>query len=96
MRSRLPSSSRARWILSLRMWSRPAWGGGQLAELLKDSRPDMKILSVSGYTETVVQNHQINEARTNFLQKAFTLAGLGGEVREVLENRQAAAASASR
>lgn len=74
----------------------PGMGGGQLAELLKDSRPDMKVLFVSGYAETVVQNHQITEARTNFLQKPFTLACLGRKVREVLENRQKAAASTSR
>jgi PAS domain S-box-containing protein len=69
----------------------PGMGGGQLAELLKDSRPEAKVLFVSGYAETTVQNHQIIEARTNFLQKPFTLACLGRKIREILSKAGAAA-----
>jgi len=73
----------------------PGMGGGQLAQLLKDSRPEMKVLFVSGYAEPIVQSHQINEARMNFLQKPFTLASLGRKIREVLGHPKAAAAGAS-
>jgi CheY-like chemotaxis protein len=69
----------------------PGMGGGQLAELLKDSRPETKVIFVSGYAETIVQNHQIIETRTNFLQKPFTLACLGRKIREILSKAGVAA-----
>ena len=68
----------------------PGMSGGQLAELLKDSRREMKVLFVSGYAETTVQNHQIIQSRTNFLQKPFTLSSLGRKIREVLGQAEAA------
>jgi hypothetical protein len=46
---------------------------------------------VSGYAETIVQNHQIIETRTNFLQKPFTLACLGRKIREILSKAGVAA-----
>ena len=66
----------------------PGMGGGQLAQLLKDSRPEMKVLFVSGYAEPIVQSHQIHEARTNFLQKPFTPTGLALKMRSVLDATQ--------
>jgi PAS domain S-box-containing protein len=74
----------------------PGMSGGQLAELLRDSRREMKVLFVSGYAETIVQNHQIFEARTNFLQKPFTLACLGHKIRETLSKTHAASVGGAR
>jgi hypothetical protein len=37
-----------------------------------------------------VQNHQIIQSRTNFLQKPFTLSSLGRKIREVLGQAEAA------
>lgn len=74
----------------------PGMSGGQVADLLADSRRDMKVLFVSGYAEKIVQNHRIMDVHTNFLQKPFTLASLGLKIREVLAKKQAAAIGASR
>ena len=69
----------------------PGMSGGQVAELLADSRREMKVLFVSGYAERVVQNHQILDAHTNFLQKPFALASLARKIREVLSKKEVAA-----
>ena len=72
----------------------PGMSGGQLAELLAEKYPNMKVLFVSGYSEQVVLRHQIASLRANFLQKPFTLKSLAAKVREVLDATTAAAAGA--
>jgi len=72
----------------------PGMSGGQLAELLAEKYPDMKVLFVSGYSEQVVLRHQIASLHANFLQKPFTLKSLAAKVREVLDATTAAAAGA--
>jgi CheY-like chemotaxis protein len=72
----------------------PGMSGGQLAELLAEKYPNMKVLFVSGYSEQVVLRHQIASLHANFLQKPFTLKSLAAKVREVLDATTAAAAGA--
>ena len=74
----------------------PGMSGGQLAELLAERYPRMKVLFVSGYSEQVVLRHKIANLHTNFLQKPFTLKSLAAKVREVLDASAAAAAGAGR
>jgi two-component system cell cycle sensor histidine kinase/response regulator CckA len=74
----------------------PGMSGGQLAELLAERYPRMKVLFVSGYSEQVVLRHKIANVHTNFLQKPFTLKSLAAKVREVLDASAAAAAGAGR
>jgi hypothetical protein len=66
---------------------------GQLAEMLGDARPEMKVLFMSGYAEKIVLNHRIMDVGTNFLQKSFTLGSLGRKIREVLRAGRAASAA---
>jgi len=42
-----------------------------MAELLTESRSEMKVLFVSGYAEKTVQNHRILDGHTNLLQKPY-------------------------
>jgi signal transduction histidine kinase/ActR/RegA family two-component response regulator len=72
----------------------PGMSGGQLAELLAEKYPDMRVLFVSGYSEQVVLRHKIANLHANFLQKPFTLKSLAAKVREVLDATAAAAAGA--
>ncbi len=72
----------------------PGMSGGQLAELLAEKYPNMKVLFVSGYSEQVVLRHRIASLHSNFLQKPFTLKSLAAKVREVLDNTGAVAAHA--
>jgi len=72
----------------------PEMSGGQLAELLAEKYPEMKVLFVSGYSEQVVLRHKIVDLHANFLQKPFTLKSLAAKVREILDATKAVAAGA--
>jgi two-component system cell cycle sensor histidine kinase/response regulator CckA len=63
----------------------PNLGGRALAEYFNQTRPDSRVLFVSGYTDDTVVRHGILEADFPFLQKPFTAANLAQKVREVLD-----------
>jgi two-component system cell cycle sensor histidine kinase/response regulator CckA len=63
----------------------PAMGGHELAQRLVESRPAIKVLYLSGYTEDAIVDKNTGESSKAFLQKPFTLQNLARKVREVLE-----------
>ncbi|HEY3974443.1 MAG TPA: PAS domain S-box protein [Candidatus Sulfotelmatobacter sp.] len=60
----------------------PGMGGRELIKQLAESRPESKVLYVSGYTEDAIEGSI--ERGAAFLQKPFTLQNLSRKVREVL------------
>jgi CheY-like chemotaxis protein len=72
----------------------PGMSGGQLAEMLAEKYPNIRVLFMSGYAETVMHSHKIMdlEQRCGFLQKPFHLRALGRNVREMLSRNAAASA----
>src|SRR5579862_6882111 len=62
----------------------PGVGGPEMVKQLSLSRPDMKVLYLSGYTEDSVINDGSIQSGTAFLQKPFSLQNLSRKVREVL------------
>jgi CheY-like chemotaxis protein len=62
----------------------PHLGGQELAQRLRASRPEIKVLYLSGYTEDAVVGEGTVESGKAFLQKPFTLQSLARKVREVL------------
>ena len=63
----------------------PHVGGRELAERLALTRPEMKVLFVSGYTDDAVVRHGVLATEMAFLQKPFTPRDLANKVREVLD-----------
>jgi CheY-like chemotaxis protein len=62
----------------------PGMTGRQLADRLRSSRPGIRILFTSGYTNDVVVRSGHLDPGTAFLQKPFTPDSLGRKIREVL------------
>jgi CheY-like chemotaxis protein len=63
----------------------PGGSGRDLARQLAETRPDTKVLYVSGYTDDAIVHHGMLEPGLNFLQKPFTPVVLARKVREVLD-----------
>jgi PAS domain S-box-containing protein len=62
----------------------PGINGRELARRVTASRPDVKVLFVSGYTGEAVHQRGLLEPGVAFLQKPFTAEVLARKVREVL------------
>jgi CheY-like chemotaxis protein len=63
--------------------------GSEVARRLATTRPDIKIIFMSGYTEGAFRPHAVEEygPETTLLQKPFELDRLAAKIREVLEAR---------
>jgi two-component system cell cycle sensor histidine kinase/response regulator CckA len=63
----------------------PLMGGKVMAEWLKATYPEMKILFTSGYTEEVITDAGTTQNGIEFLPKPYTPATLTRKVREMLD-----------
>jgi two-component system, cell cycle sensor histidine kinase and response regulator CckA len=63
----------------------PGISGRILADQLKQKRPDVKVVFMSGYTGQRVGEKEILEPGSLFLQKPFTREGLARKIREALD-----------
>jgi len=66
----------------------PRMNGRTLATAIRDFRPHIKVLYMSGYTDNVIMHQGVLDPGTPFLQKGFTPSRLARKVREVLDPRQ--------
>jgi signal transduction histidine kinase len=64
----------------------PNMSGTTLAERIKEFRPDLKVLYMSGYTSNLVAHQGILDSSSAFIQKPFTKHGLLSELRRVLDH----------
>ena len=62
----------------------PELGGCELAETLALTRPDMRVLFVSGSGDDVIVHHGVFDGRAAFLEKPFAPEALALKAREVL------------
>jgi len=63
----------------------PGMGGKVLVSRIRETRPKIKALFISGYTDDAISHHGILDSDVAFLQKPFTLEGLVRKVRDVLD-----------
>jgi two-component system cell cycle sensor histidine kinase/response regulator CckA len=63
----------------------PQMSGPDLAKRLAKSRPDMRVMCMSGYTDDSIVRHGILQTEIAYLQKPFTPESLTRKVREVLD-----------
>jgi two-component system cell cycle sensor histidine kinase/response regulator CckA len=68
----------------------PGMNGRVLAEHLLPKRPEMRVLYISGYTDSFIAGHGVLEAGTHLLHKPFTEQALIAKVREVLDTAKGA------
>jgi len=62
----------------------PQMDGQTLASRLRETRPDLRCLFMSGYTADIIAKRGVVEKNVHFIQKPFTLNELAREVREAL------------
>ncbi|MBN1138541.1 MAG: GAF domain-containing protein [Anaerolineae bacterium] len=65
----------------------PHMDGGELYERLRTPRPEMRVLYISGYTDSAIAHHGVLEPGTNLLPKPFSMEGLVHTLRSVLGGR---------
>jgi CheY-like chemotaxis protein len=62
----------------------PDFSGVELARRIREIKPDIRTLFISGYTNDTVENHGVLREGAYFLQKPFTPVELARKVRTVL------------
>ena len=63
----------------------PHLGGREAVERIRATRPSLRVLFVSGYTDDAIVRHGVSQAEMPFLHKPFTPPALAKKVREVLD-----------
>ena len=63
----------------------PQLGGPDLVQRLRAVRPHLKVLYMSGYTDSTVVRHGMEGSEVNYLQKPFTPDLLTSKVRDLLD-----------
>lgn len=68
----------------------PQMNGKELADRLKQQKPELKIVFMSGYTNEVLEQHGIRAGDDNLIQKPFTSQTLGTMLRKKLQTHSKA------
>jgi len=71
----------------------PQMSGPELARRLQRTRPELRVLCMSGYTDDSVVRHGALDQGTAFLQKPLTQETVARKLRELLDGRYPAAGS---
>jgi len=64
----------------------PKMSGPEVVKLIRDIRPKLKAICMSGYTDETVFRHGILESGVAFLQKPITPDSLRRKIRSVLDD----------
>ena len=64
----------------------PRVGGRELINRLQPVYPDIKVIFMSGHTDSTIAHHGLLETGINFIQKPFSIRELAKKVREILNS----------
>jgi len=67
----------------------PRLNGRELFDRLRENRPRLAVLYMSGYTDNVIAHHGVLHEGTAFIQKPFSIRGLTDKIRGVLDEAAA-------
>jgi DNA-binding NtrC family response regulator len=62
----------------------PGLNGRILSERLMVTRPDTRVLYMSGYSDDAILRHGVRKAAAHFIQKPFSIDALAHKVKETL------------
>ncbi len=68
----------------------PGLSGKDVLDRIRERRPDLPVLFISGYTDNVIFRHGLLAGELDFLEKPFAAARLTAKVREMLDRPAAA------
>jgi CheY-like chemotaxis protein len=63
----------------------PEMSGRQVAARLRTTRPDLRVVYMSGYTDNAIVHHGVLDSGLAFVQKPFSSTALATKLREVLD-----------
>jgi len=63
----------------------PETSGKEVADRLRELRPGLRVVFMSGYTDEAIVHHGVLDSNVEFIQKPFTPNALVRKVREVLD-----------
>ena len=63
----------------------PGMNGTVLGEILREKRPEMKVILTSGYTENIIKQQNVTGEGTGFIGKPYSASSLLQKVREILD-----------
>jgi PAS domain S-box-containing protein len=63
----------------------PGMGGKMLADRAREMKKNLKVLFISGYPDEVIATHGVLHEGVNYLQKPFSVSGISGKIREMLD-----------
>ena len=67
----------------------PKMNGKELADALQKTRPEMKVIFISGYPHEVLAQRGVLDANIHLIQKPFELDYLAGLIRKILDEKKA-------
>jgi len=63
----------------------PAMSGRELVDALRTTRPEIRVLYMSGYTDDEILRRGLHDPHMSFIQKPFTSENLATQIRKVLD-----------
>jgi two-component system cell cycle sensor histidine kinase/response regulator CckA len=61
--------------------------GDKVLRIIKDIKPEAKVLLSSGYSLHTTPNEMLDEGSSGFIQKPFNIQELSKKIRDILTNR---------